>query len=306
MHPARCFLIVSGVKSRDMRLIEQEVASQPAVWRRAAELALDAPLPEHGARVAAVGCGTSLYVAQAYAVSRERSGRGETDAFAASEVPAGRRYDELLVISRSGTTTEVIDVLRTVDHMPVTAVTAVSDSPVAAAAGRTVALPFADERSVVQTRFATAVLVMLRAHLGFDTEPAAAAAERVLEADLPFDPSRFDRFVFLGRGWTIGLASEAALKLLESAQIWSDAYPAMEYRHGPIALADARTAVIPFGPIDDTLAADVRRTGALLLDPDPEPLATLVLVHRFAIALAAARGLDPDAPRNLSRSVVLP
>jgi CRISPR-associated protein Cas5a/b/c len=289
-----------------MSAIAHEVASQPAVWREAAAQAPTAPLPPHGARVAAVGCGTSLYVAQAYAASREAAGHGETDAFAASEFPPGRRYDALVVISRSGTTTEVLDLLRRADGAaPTVAVTAVAGSPVAAAAVRTVALPFADERSVVQTRFATAALVLLRAHLGIDPAPAAAAAERVLAAPLPIDPGGFDRFHFLGHGWTVGLASEAALKLREAARAWSEAYPAMEYRHGPIALADARTAVVPLGALDPALAADVRRTGATLLEAGDDPLATLVLVHRLAMRLAEQRGLDPDAPRNLTRSVVL-
>ena len=53
-------------------------------------------------------------------------------------------------------------------------------------------------------------------------------------------------------------------------------------------------------------AADIRATGATLLDAEAEPLASLVLAHRLAIALAHARGLDPDNPRNLTRSVVLP
>jgi fructoselysine-6-P-deglycase FrlB-like protein len=80
----------------------------------------------------------------------------------------------------------------------------------------------------------------------------------------------------------------------------------MEYRHGPIALADERTLVVAVGDIDAALLADVRATGATVLDPEPEPLASLVLAHRLAIALAHARGLDPDNPRNLTRSVVLP
>jgi glutamine---fructose-6-phosphate transaminase (isomerizing) len=80
----------------------------------------------------------------------------------------------------------------------------------------------------------------------------------------------------------------------------------MEYRHGPIALADERTLVLPIGPIDPALLADLRATGATVLPPDPEPLASVVLAHRLAIALAEARGLDPDTPRNLTRSVVLP
>jgi CRISPR-associated protein Cas5a/b/c len=290
-----------------MSAIEQEVASQPAVWRRAAALALDAPLPRHGARVAAVGCGTSFYVAQSYAAAREASGHGETDAFAASEYPAGRRYDAVLAISRSGTTTEVRDLLAEIRGSSSTiALTAVAGSPVDDLAEHTLLLPFADEASVVQTRFATSALVLLLEHLGQDTEPAAADAERVLRDPLPLDPAAFRRFQFLGRGWTVGLASEAALKLREAAQAWSESYPAMEYRHGPIALADEDTAVVAFGGADPALAAEVRATGATLLDGGAHPLATLVAIHRMAIRLAEVRGLDPDSPRNLTRSVVLP
>ena len=191
-------------------------------------------------------------------------------------------------------------------RLPVTVVTADADSPAARLAAAQVALPFADERSVVQTRFASSALVLLRAHLGIDPAPAIAAAERVLAAPLPIDPGEFRCIQFLGRGWTVGLAHEAALKLREAARAWTEAYPAMEYRHGPIALADADTAVLPIGPIDRSLADDIVRTGATLVEPDDEPLASLVLAHRLAINLAAARGLDPDSPRNLTRSVVLP
>ena len=93
--------------------LQREVAGQPDDWAgvvaRLPELA-DA-LPAAGARVAVVGCGTSYFMAQAYAALREQSGHGETDAFAASEHRLDRSYDAVLVITRSGTTTEVIDVL---------------------------------------------------------------------------------------------------------------------------------------------------------------------------------------------------
>ncbi|MFE9428316.1 sugar isomerase, partial [Kitasatospora sp. NPDC006697] len=60
--------------------VTTEIASQPDCWRTA--MALDpAGLPKPGEHVAVVGCGTSLYIAQAYAVLREGSGQGETDAF---------------------------------------------------------------------------------------------------------------------------------------------------------------------------------------------------------------------------------
>ena len=75
-----------------MSAIEHEVASQPEVWLEASRLAEDASLPAHGARLAVIGCGTSLYVAQAYAAAREAAGLGESDAFPASEFPAGADY----------------------------------------------------------------------------------------------------------------------------------------------------------------------------------------------------------------------
>jgi fructoselysine-6-P-deglycase FrlB-like protein len=182
----------------------------------------------------------------------------------------------------------------------------VAETPVVAAAGDAVLLPFADESSIVQTRFATTVLALMLAYFGEDVQPAIADAEASLARPLLVDPCEFEQFVFLGRGWTVGLAFEAALKFREAGGAWAEAYPAMEYRHGPISLADPETAVIAIGPIDATLDTDIRATGATLVDPDPAPLATLVLTHRLAIRLAEIRGLDPDLPRNLTRSVVLP
>jgi glucosamine--fructose-6-phosphate aminotransferase (isomerizing) len=48
-----------------------------------------------------------------------------------------------------------------------------------------------------------------------------------------------------------------------------------------------------------------RTAGATTYRDDRDPLAQLVLAQRFALALAAHRGLDPDRPRLLTRSVVL-
>jgi fructoselysine-6-P-deglycase FrlB-like protein len=49
----------------------------------------------------------------------------------------------------------------------------------------------------------------------------------------------------------------------------------------------------------------VLAAGAAAIAPDLDPLASLVLAQRTAVALAEAAGLDPDNPRNLTRSVVL-
>ncbi len=166
-------------------------------------------------------------------------------------------------------------------------------------------LAFADERSVVQTRFATSALALLRAHLGQDPAPAIADAAGAVEADLPDGLPGFRHFVFLGSGWTVGLANEAALKVREASRSFAEAYPAMEYRHGPISLADEGSLVWAFAGVDEGLLEDVRATGARVVSGDRDPLAELVLIQRAAVALAEAKGLDPDRPRNLTRSVVL-
>jgi fructoselysine-6-P-deglycase FrlB-like protein len=291
-----------------MSEIVQEIAGQPVAWaeavRRAPEFA--AALPAHGQRVAVVGCGTSLYIAQAIAGIREASGLGETDAFPASEAPIDRRYDAWLAISRSGTTTEVVRLLESLPKDAVTiAVSAVDATPVALAASRSIVIDFADELSVVQTRFATTTLALLRAHLGEDLTPAIAQAEEALGADLPVDPSAIEQWVFLGRGWTIGLASEAALKMREATGSWAESYPAMEFRHGPISAAGARSVVWMLGTEDAGLERDVAATGATVVARRLDPMAELVTIQRTAVALAEARGLDPDHPRHLTRSVVL-
>jgi len=287
---------------------EQEVASQPACWRRVGRLAagLAGVLPAHGERVAVAGCGTSWFMAQSYAAAREASGHGETDAFAASEMPLGRRYDRVLVLSRSGTTTEILQLLaRLRGTVPTVAITAGAGTPVAQTADEVINLGFADEESVVQTRFATTELALLRAHLGQDPGPAADGAERVLASPLPPEMLAARQFTFLGTGWTYGLANEAALKLREAAGLWTEAYPAMEYRHGPVAVTGEGSIVWLFGTPPDGLDDEIAAAGGTAWFSGEDPLAELVRVQKLAVAVARARGLDPDRPRNLARSVIV-
>ena len=207
-----------------------EIATQPAVWREALRTLPRhaSALPRRGERVAVIGCGTSWFMAQAYADLREAGGHGETDAFAASRFPFSRRYDRVVALTRSGTTSEVLAVLaRLAGTVPTAAITADPATPVMELADAVAVLDFADEESVVQTRFATTALALFRAHL---------------EAE--------------------------------------DALP-------------------------DGLAEEVRAVGGTLVAGDLDPLAELVLAQRLAVAVAEDRGLDPDRPRNLTRSVVL-
>ena len=299
-----------------MSFLTDEIASQPECWSKAIEMAgsAESALPRPGERVAAVGCGSSLNVARCYASLREASGQGETDAFPASEVPASRRYDRLLYISRTGTTTEVLDALRRAPRdTPTTAVTADPDAPLAHQARHLVLLDFAAERSVVSSRFITSSIVLYRTHLatcagpgpGADIRALPDAAAREVARPLPPELAERTEFTFLGCGWAAALADEAALKLREAAQTWAESYQAMEYRHGPISVSDENTVVWALGEVPADLLADARRTGAAVIASDADPLAGLIGAQRLAVVLAERKGIDPDQPRALSRSVIL-
>jgi fructoselysine-6-P-deglycase FrlB-like protein len=284
-----------------------ELASQPDTWARAVALRDErAWLPQSGTRIAVVGCGTSWFMAQSYAWLREARGHGETDAFAASEALVDRGYDAVVAITRSGTTTEVLELVeRLRGRVRTVGIIGDPTSPLVDLVDQAVTLPFADERSVVQTRFATTALAFLRASLGEDLGPAIAEAGRAVAEEPDPELVAAEQFTFLGREWTVGLAHEAALKLRESAQAWTESYPAMEYRHGPIAIAAPGRVAWYFGAAPDGLAAEVGAAGARFEAGRLDPLAELVRVHRVALTRARTMGLDPDAPRNLTRSVIL-
>ena len=278
-----------------VRHVSTEINDQPSAWARAAKLGLteavrDA-LPERGQRVAIIGCGTSFFMAQSCAELREGSGHGETDAFPASEFPTHRSYDTVVALTRSGTTTEVLQLLATLragTGPRTVAITADPDTPVVDLADHHVVLDFADEKSIVQTRFATTSLALWRAWLGEDLTAAVGQARSALNDPLP--PRTLDsaQFTFLGSGMSIGIANEAALKLREASQSWTESYPAMEFRHGPISVVGRASTVWVFGPPPPGRLEDLAVTGAHAESSGLDPMADLVRAQRLAVALAEA------------------
>jgi fructoselysine-6-P-deglycase FrlB-like protein len=287
-----------------------EIATQPDNWVDAAELATTYAdvLPQPGERVAVIGCGTSLSIARAYATLRESAGLGVTDAWPASAARLSRAYDRVVAISRSGTTTEVLEALADHDDKacPVTVITS-SEGTAILGLGDPILVPQFDEQSVVQTRFATSVLALLRAHLGEELTGVIAAARDVLdEPDESYaDVRAAEQITFVGMGLGAALAEEAALKLREATQSWAEFYLATEYRHGPISISEPGRVVWALGPLIRNFARDIGRTGAHLEHRDIDPMADLLRVQRLCVLRAADRGIDPDRPRNLERSVIL-
>ncbi|MGQ4596990.1 SIS domain-containing protein [Nocardia sp. R6R-6] len=286
-----------------------EVATQPDNWGYAETVAADhrAALPRPGERIAIIGCGTSFFMSRAIAAVREEAGHGITDAWPASAVRE-REYDRYLVICRSGTTTEVVRAMRAIPaHIPRAVICSTPGTPVLDL-GDPILIEPVDEQSVVQTRFATTALASLRWHLGQDLTPVIAQARAVLAEDPATALAAVrsaEQISFVGMGFASAIADEAALKLRESCQSWTEAYLATEYRHGPISVSAPGRAVWAFGPLEPDFAQDVAGTGVHLEHRDIDPMADLVRVHRLCVLRSADLGLDPDRPRGLNRSVVL-
>jgi fructoselysine-6-P-deglycase FrlB-like protein len=79
----------------------------------------------------------------------------------------------------------------------------------------------------------------------------------------------------------------------------------MDYRHGPISIAQPGRAVWIFGKSPAGLEKNIADSGALLVTSELDPMVHLVLAQRVAVAISEGRGLDTDNPRGLARSIVL-
>jgi glucosamine--fructose-6-phosphate aminotransferase (isomerizing) len=131
--------------------------------------------------------------------------------------------------------------------------------------------------------------------------------------------------VTIGRGPTLAIAREAALKFKETSDLHAEAFSAAEFLHGPVALVSSQYPIVMFTPTDAAaagmkqLATDLRAKGAALFttgpdDDSPNRLATLApdhpetdaicLIQSFysmVVQLAAARGTNVDQPRHLQK-----
>ena len=148
--------------------------------------------------------------------------------------------------------------------------------------------------------------------------------------------AQYDNALFLGRHWDYPIALEGALKLKEVSYIHAEGMPAAEMKHGPIALVDENTPSIFVvnGSFDiDTIISNMRevksRNGKVFAVTCPvnyekvskvadwtfqthntcsvamEPLAANVVLQLLAYHVAVEKGLNPDRPRNLAKSVTV-
>ena len=299
-----------------MTFTEAEILAQPELWARTLSIASGPGKALRGVLegpVALVGAGSSYYVGLAAAAYLEERGFWKARAVPASTYRP-RRQEAAVLISRSGTTTEAVEAAQAARAAGVFVgtVTCEPESPLTQLADAAVVLDFVQERSVVQTGSATSALLLLRAlidELAGRAPPVELPVELRRALATPLEaPDETAHMVVLGSGWRFGVACEAALKVQEMAQMWTERYPPLEYRHGPLSCAGAGTLVVVLDPPDrriHRLAADIEATGARVMLARYDPLVELVRLQRLAVRMSLRRGLNPDAPRHLTRSVVL-
>lgn len=326
----------------------REAAAAASALAAAHEVARDAPQEvidrlDAATRIVISGAGSSLYIAQVAAFALREQANLPAEAQPLSEallrpdaVFAGQSLADqpLIVISRSGSTTEALDLLRAARarRQFTLAVTCRPEAPMADLADVTLAVPEADDEAIVMTRSFSSqasLLMRLGARLGdagfaadLDAMPArwAETAPFVDEA-FRLAATAPSRLVVLGAGAAFGVANEAVLKVTETGQVPASAFHPLEFRHGPISVCEP--GVIVAGVLGGPTEADERlvldEAAALgatpfVLGPDGPgadlhpsarlPLAMHVL-QALAFGIAVGRGLDLEAPRHLSQVVVL-
>ena len=131
--------------------------------------------------------------------------------------------------------------------------------------------------------------------------------------------------ITIGRGPTLAIAREAALKLKETSNLHAEAFSSAEFQHGPVALVSPLYPILMFLPTDAAatgmraLAADLRGKGAALLSaehgeaaagrlpvlapdhPDADAVCLIQSFYALAIRIAERRGVDVNRPRHLQK-----
>ncbi len=254
-------------------------------------------------------------------------------------VPLRLREALYAVISQSGASPDLLRSATAARHAGARVVALVNaeNSPLAAIADTVIPLQAGPERSVAASKSfiaSLAAILHLVAHWRGDVTLLDALHElpEKLRRAFALDWSPLvtglahahDLFV-LGRGYGLGAAQEAALKLKETCGLHAEAFSSAEVRHGPMELVGPRLPVLLFAQDDDALAGmmatarDFHARGAevwtaapgagghdaLPIVPTQQPMCAPILAvqsfYRAVNALAIQRGRDPDHPPYLAK-----
>ncbi|MBA2637443.1 MAG: glutamine--fructose-6-phosphate transaminase (isomerizing), partial [Solirubrobacterales bacterium] len=328
------------------------------------EVAFDEGLLSDARRIVVVACGTSYHAGLVGRYAIEEWARLPVEVEVASEYryrnPVLGPGDVVVGITQSGETADTLAALRLARRRgaKVIAVTNVMGSQVTREADGVLYTRAGLEIGVAATKTfvcQVAVMQLLALRLAELRGALDADRRRSLLTDLRRLPHAIDEvlaaldgtvdriaerhgadsfFLYLGRHVGLPIALEGALKLKEISYIATDAYPAGEMKHGPIALLDERTPVVCVAtdsPVIEKIVSnmqEVRARGAHVIavategnlgigehaeevlrvprtDPMLQPILAVIPLQLLAYAIARRRGLNVDQPRNLAKTVTV-
>jgi glucosamine--fructose-6-phosphate aminotransferase (isomerizing) len=245
----------------------------------------------------------------------------------------------LLTISQSGGSDDLAEFAAMAKAAGALTAAIVNDTESRLAAACDLVMPMAagPELSVAATKsFIAALAVLLRLTAAWtddhamrralDRLPDRLAAAMELDWSSALDVmSKAGSLITIGRGPTLAIAREAALKLKETCNLHAEAFSGAEFQHGPVALVSPLYPILMFMPADAAaagmrdLAADLRGKGAALLSadrgepavgrlptlppdhPDADAACLIQSFYAHAIRLAEQRGADVNRPRHLQK-----
>jgi len=242
-------------------------------------------------------------------------------------------------ISQSGQSPDVVEPIRYFRDGGATTIALVNDidSPLAHAAEWAMPLHAGKEQSVAATKsFITSLVAGARLVAQWQNDPELLAGLEALPESLALAgqedwSSAIDvlapakNIMVVGRGISFPIALEAGLKFKETSALQAEAFSGAEIKHGPMALIEEGYPLMIFatrGPTQASLlqlAEEMRGRGARVIlaapadvstrdltlptaaTPDLDPIVAIQAFYVMAAKLSAARGMDPDRPRHLSK-----
>lgn len=220
------------------------------------------------------------------------------------------------------------------------AVTNETESSMAKIADETLVIHAGREKSVAATKTYTGQMLyfymlanaLCDTNINFERIPQFASQALELETEIKNLVERYafmENCVVVGRGMNYGNSYELALKLMETCYVVAERFSSADFFHGPLAIVERRFPVILFAPRGVTQKGNVDllnrlrelKADCLSITNDDEiaglssrnlqmskgideilsPIPFIIPAQLFAAYLSEAKGINPDAPRSLSK-----
>lgn len=294
-------------------------------------------------RVIVVGAGTSYHAGLYFSLELSRLGITSVPLIASEYYNLkSKKGDIVVAISQSGETIDVLQAIRKMrsEGAKVVSLTNVIESAIARESDFKIYMRAGPEIGVAATKtFTTQVasLMFISSVIkGESTNKLEKAPEEIrntislvegITKKIGEELSKKTNIYYLGRGLSLPLAMEGALKIKEIAYVHAEAYPAGESKHGPISLVEKGypVVIINDGELTELLQnnlMEMKARGAkiyaisvnkkmrdadiqIYLESQIPPLVIAPVIQLVAYYASISKGYDPDKPRNLAKTVTV-